>query len=157
MKVRVVDDLSKLVSVFRLCRLYLVSRRGTLARLTRSPSKQGRQQRQTCLSRHAATYPDSYLGRNFSLEDASLQWVTGISYVLTENEWLVVSVVMDLHSLKITRWSFRSRMDSTITTRALAMADHQRKGTAGVLVHSDRELRASVMYFKSRLWAIRLC
>ena len=92
---------------------------------------------QTRLSLDAATYPDSYLGCNFRAEDASLQWVTGISYGLTENEWLVVSVVTDLVSRKFVRWSFRSRMDSHITTRALDMTDHQRKGTAGVLVHSD--------------------
>ena len=92
---------------------------------------------QTRLSLDAATYPDSNLGRNSSSEDARLQWVTGISYGLTENGWLIVSVVMDLISRKFGLWSFRSRKDSHITTRALAMADHQRRGTAGVLVHSD--------------------
>ena len=106
---------------------------------------------QTCLSLHTATYPDSYLGCNFCSEDASLQEVTGISYGLTENGWLVVSIITDLHSRKTARCSFRSKMDSHTTTRALAKADHQRKGTAGVVVHSDPGARYTRDVFQRRL------
>ena len=72
---------------------------------------------QTRLSRHAARYPDKHLGGNFRSDDTSLKWVNGISYEFTQAGWLVLSVITDLYSRKIARWSFRSRMDSHITTR----------------------------------------
>lgn len=64
---------------------------------------------------------------------------------------MVVSVVMDLYSQKIVGWSFRSRMDSHIKTRALVMAVPQRKGSSGVLVHRGRGLQVTRDVFQKQL------
>jgi transposase InsO family protein len=94
--------------------------------------------RQTPLDTHAASYAENPLTRNFKAEAANLKWETDITYIPTEQRWLYVSVVMDLTSRRIVGWSFQSKLEASIATKALAMAINQRKTTPGLLVHSDR-------------------
>ena len=97
-----------------------------------------RTHRQTPQDTHAASYAENPLTRNFKAEAANLKWVTDITYIPTEQRWLYVSVVMDLTSRRIVGWSFQSKLEASIATKALAMAINQRKTTPGLLVHSDR-------------------
>ena len=103
------------------------------------------------LDTHAASYPENLLARNFKADAASLKWVTDITYVPTEQGWLDVSVVTDLTSRGILGWSFHSKLEASIATKALAIAIKQRKTTPGLLVDSNKETQFTSDTFQKHL------
>lgn len=65
-------------------------------------------------------------------------WVADITYIGTDEGWLYLASVMDLHSRKIVGWSMRDHMRSELVTTALDMALDSRETEAGLIHHSDR-------------------
>lgn len=74
-------------------------------------------------------------------------WCTDITYVETEEGWLYLAGVLDLHSRKIVGWSMEDHMETSLPLAALNMAIKQRRPGAGLLHHSDRGVQyASIDY-----------
>jgi putative transposase len=65
-------------------------------------------------------------------------WCTDITYVETEEGWLYVAGVLDLHSRKIVGWAMEDHLETSLPLAALNMAFTQRRPRAGLLHHSDR-------------------
>jgi transposase InsO family protein len=58
---------------------------------------------------------------------------------------------MDLYSRRIVGWSFDSKLEASIATKALAMAINQCKSTPGLVVHSDRGTQFTSDAFQKKL------
>lgn len=58
---------------------------------------------------------------------------------------------MDLTSREIFGWSFHSKLEASIATKALAMAINQIKTTTGLLVHSNKGTQFTSDPFQKQL------
>lgn len=67
------------------------------------------------------------------LEDAG-----DISYVWTQEGWLYLAVILDLHSRRVIGWAVSNRMKRDLAIRALNMAIALRRPPKGCIHHTDR-------------------
>ncbi|MBD1578092.1 DDE-type integrase/transposase/recombinase, partial [Vibrio sp. S11_S32] len=65
-------------------------------------------------------------------------WAGDVTYLRTNQGWMYLAVVMDLHSRRIIGWALSDRMTVGLVERALQMAITLRKPQRGLLFHSDR-------------------
>lgn len=61
-----------------------------------------------------------------------------ISYVWTQEGWLYLAVIHDLHSRRVIGWAVNNRMKRDLAIRALKMAVAQRQPPRGCIFHRDR-------------------
>src|SRR6056300_1546532 len=66
------------------------------------------------------------------------KWAGDISYVWTQEGWLYLAVILDLHSRRVIGWAVSDRMKKDLAIRALDMAVRLRNPPEGCLFHSDR-------------------
>jgi putative transposase len=92
----------------------------------------------TTKSEHDYPIAPNILNRQFHADDANRVWLTDITYIATDEGWLYLAAVMDLHSRRIVGWAFSRRIDRQLTRDALAMALGRRRPEPGLLHHSDR-------------------
>lgn len=89
-------------------------------------------------STHAKPVYDNVLNRDFSTIAINQKWCGDISYVHTQQGWLYLAVVIDLHSRAVIGWAMAKRMKTALVCDALMMALIQQGFPKGVIVHSDR-------------------
>jgi putative transposase len=89
-------------------------------------------------SEHEYPLAPNLLARQFQADDRNRVWLTDITYIATDEGWLYLAAVMDLHSRRVVGWAFSSRIDRQLTQDALAMALGRRRPEPGLLHHSDR-------------------
>ncbi|MET4000095.1 putative transposase [Marinobacterium sp. MBR-109] len=80
----------------------------------------------------------NHLERDFSAAEPNTKWVTDITEIATQEGKLYLCVVVDLFSKLIVGWSMHHRQDRHMVVRAVKMAVWQRRGSASVILHSDR-------------------
>jgi transposase InsO family protein len=81
---------------------------------------------------------DNVLNRDFCAAKPNTKWVCDITYLWTQEGWLYLAAVLDLHSRRVIGWSIADHMREELTMNALLMALSRRKPGATVLHHSDR-------------------
>lgn len=89
-------------------------------------------------SEHTKLIYDNILNRDFTTTNINQKWCGDISYVRTEEGWMYLAVIIDLHSRAVIGWSMESRMTKDLVCNALIMALFKRKFPSGVIIHSDR-------------------
>ena len=90
-------------------------------------------------SRHTLPVAPNLLDRQFSQTTAPHQvWVADITYVPTDEGWLYLAAIKDLHSCEIVGWAMDSRMTQALVADALRAAYWRNKPKPGLLHHSDR-------------------
>ena len=82
---------------------------------------------------------ENKLNRQFDVAALNQVYVGDITYILTQEGWLYLAVVIDLFSRKVVGWSMNTRMKATLVCDALRMTVWQRQPKAGLIVHSDRK------------------
>lgn len=92
----------------------------------------------TTNSEHDCPIAPNILARHFQAGARDRVWLTDITYIATDEGWLYLAVVLDLHSRRIVGWAFRNRIDRQLTQDALTMALGRRRPEPGLLHHSDR-------------------
>ena len=60
------------------------------------------------------------------------------SYVWTQEGWLYLAVILDLHSRRVIGWAVSSRIKRDLAIRALNMAIALRRPSKGCIHHTDR-------------------
>jgi putative transposase len=83
----------------------------------------GRLMRQNCISvvrtlKHKVTTDSNHkfniapnlLDRNFTSDELSQKWAGDISYIWTQEGWLYLAVILDLHSRRVIGWVVSNRM-----------------------------------------------
>jgi transposase InsO family protein len=61
-----------------------------------------------------------------------------VTYIPTDQGWLYLAIVMDLHARKIVGWSMADHQKSSLVEAALDMAIRHHRPAPGVIHHSDR-------------------
>jgi transposase InsO family protein len=86
---------------------------------------------------HMSTAPN-LLGRQFALAKPNQVWVTDITYIRTNEGWLYLAVMIDLHSRLVVGWQMDTRMEQQLVCDALQAALLVRGTPKGVMIHSDQ-------------------
>lgn len=89
-------------------------------------------------SKHALPVADNVLNRAFSPSAPNQVWATDITYLWTQEGWVYLAVVIDLHARRVVGWSMDRRMHKALVIRALLMAINLRTPPRGLIHHSDR-------------------
>ena len=89
-------------------------------------------------SNHAKPVAPDLIEQDFTATAPNQKWSSDITYVWTDQGWLYLAVVMDLHSRAIVGWSMNRRMTQQLVCDALTMALFRRHFPKGTIIHSDR-------------------
>lgn len=125
----------------------------TVAKVMRSEGLRGKVKRKyvpcTTDSAHAQPIAPNVLDRQFNADKPNRKWAGDITYIPTDEGWLYLAGVIDLHSRRIVGWSMADHMQTDLVADALSMALARRQPAAGLLHHSDRGVQyASDAYQK---------
>ena len=95
--------------------------------------------RVTTDSKHNLPIAPNLLDRRFAETSAPNQvWVADITYIPTDEGWLYLAALKDLHTCEIVGWAMDSRMTQTLVADALRSAYWSKKPQPGLLHHPDR-------------------
>jgi len=114
----------------------------TVAKVMQAQGLRGKVKRafvpRTTDSAHAQPIAPNVLDRRFAADGPNRKWAGDITYIPTDEGWLYLAGVIDLHSRRIVGWSMADHMQTDLVTDALRMALARRRPAAGLLHHSDR-------------------
>jgi transposase InsO family protein len=89
-------------------------------------------------SAHLQPIASNVLDRQFTADAPNRKWAGDITYIPTDEGWLYLAGVIDLHSRRIVGWSMAEHMETDLVADALRMALAGRRPGPGLLHHSDR-------------------
>jgi transposase InsO family protein len=89
-------------------------------------------------SKHNLPIAANLLDRHFQPERPNAVWSSDITYIPTDEGWLYLAGVMDLHSRQVVGWSMTDHMQTPLVSDALRMAWFRRHPEPGLILHSDR-------------------
>lgn len=89
-------------------------------------------------SNHSFNVAPNLLERDFSADRPNQKWAGDISYVWTQEGWLYLAVILDLHSRRVVGWAVSNRMKRDLAIRALKMAVALRQPPRSCIHHTDR-------------------
>lgn len=116
--------------------------RNTVAKVMRAQGLRGKVKRKfvprTTDSAHAQPIAPNVLARQFTAAAPNRKWAGDITYIPTDEGWLYLAGVIDLHSRRIVGWSMADHMETDLVADALRMALARRQPASGLLHHSDR-------------------
>ena len=78
-------------------------------------------------------------------------WAGDITFIPVREGWLYLAVVMDLCSRRIIGWALADHLRADLVVAALRMALASRRGTRGVIFHSDRGSQYGSRLFRGLL------
>lgn len=100
--------------------------------------KRNKKFKATTDSNHSFNIAPNLLNREFSAERPNQKWAGDISYIWTQEGWLYLAVILDLHSRRVIGWAVSNRMKRDLAIRALNMAIALRRPSKGCIHHTDR-------------------
>lgn len=120
--------------------------RNTVAKIMREDQLQSKMRRRfrPCAtdSDHAYATAPNRLDQQFEVAGPNRVWAGDITYVATEEGWLYLAVVLDLHSRRVIGWAMADHLKASLAIDALTMAIDQRQASGDdlstLLHHSDR-------------------
>jgi putative transposase len=89
-------------------------------------------------SRHDLPIAPNLLDRSFVAAAPNQIWLADMTYIETDEGWLYLAAVMDMHSRRIVGWAMRDHLRTELPLAALRMAIQTRRPPAGLVHHSDR-------------------
>jgi len=89
-------------------------------------------------SKHQLEISPNLLKRDFFADFPDEKYVSDITYIWTDEDWLYWATVIDLFSRKIVGWSMDKTMKASLVNDALRMAIWNRKPKRDLLWHTDR-------------------
>jgi putative transposase len=135
--------------------------RNRVARLMRTCDLKARRRKKyriTTDSDHSFPVADNLLERDFFCSSPNQVWASDITYIWTQEGWLYLAAVIDLHSRMAVGWSMNERLDRNLVLDALSMAVGRRKPKSGLIHHSDRGSQyASIEYQRALAKQGMLC
>lgn len=81
---------------------------------------------------------DNILNRNFKASKPDEKWVSDITYIDVDGEWMHLAVILDLFSRQIIGWAVDETMTTELILDAFNMAVARRNVKPGLILHSDR-------------------
>lgn len=111
---------------------------GRLMRENGIKVKRNRKFKATTDSSHSFNIAPNLLNRDFMAPHPNRKWAGDISYIWTQEGWLYLAVILDLHSRRVIGWTVSNRMKRDLAIRALKMAIALRRPPKGCIHHTDR-------------------
>jgi transposase InsO family protein len=99
---------------------------------------QRRRRVKTTDSKHSFPVAPNLLKGRAAPQACDEVWVSDITYIGTEEGWLYLAVVMDLHSRRIVGYAMQKNLKASLAITALDMALKGRSPAPGLIHHSDR-------------------
>ena len=100
--------------------------------------KQRRKFTATTDSTHHLPVADNRLGQKFAPCRPNETWVTDITYVPTDEGWLYLAGIKDLHTCEMVGYAMGPRMTTDLVSHALVKAVGAKRPSPGLIHHSDR-------------------
>jgi putative transposase len=94
---------------------------------------------------------EDLLKRNFRAAEKDKVWVADITYVATEEGFLYLAFILDVHSRRIVGWAMEPHLRTELVVDALRMAVWRRKPAPGLVHHSDQGVQYTALSFSERL------
>ena len=110
-------------------------------RLMRENGLQGRRKRRskrTTDSRHGGPIAPNLLARKFRVSEPNRVWVPDVTAIATDEGWLYLAPMLDLHSRRVLAWAASEHNDTALALEVLRSAIRARRPPPGLLHHSDR-------------------
>lgn len=104
-------------------------------------------------SGHRLPLAPNVLQRDFAASAPNRKWLADITYVPTDEGWLYLALVLDLHARKIVGWAMDEMMPQELTLRALDAALGWRDPDSTLVHHSDRGSQYAAGDYRKRLAA----
>ena len=111
---------------------------GRLMRQNSITVKRKKKFKATTDSNHRFNITPNLLNRDFRADRPNRKWTGDISYIRTQEGWLYLAVILDLHSRRVIGWAVSNRMKRDLAIRALNMAIALRRPPKGCIHHTDR-------------------
>lgn len=89
-------------------------------------------------SKHAHPVQENILNREFHAPKPNQKWASDITYIPTQEGWLYLAAVLDLHSRKVIGLAMEDHMKTSLCTKALKSAFTFRQPPKALIHHSDR-------------------
>ena len=105
----------------------------------------------TTVPDEVADRPFDLVDRNFTADRPNQLWVADLTYVATWAGFVYVAFVIDVFSRMIVGWRVSRSLRSDLALDALEQALHARRGTAGLVHHSDRGVQYVSIRYTERL------
>lgn len=83
-------------------------------------AKAARKYKATTHSNHSLPVAPNLLEQDFTAVAANRKWVSGITYIATDEGWLYLAVVLDLYSRLVVGWAMSERMTAKPDLRCAA-------------------------------------
>lgn len=96
-------------------------------------------------------YPN--LARHMVVSGINQLWVSDITYVRLQREFIYLAVILDVYSRRVVGWSISRQLDSGFAVAALESALKQRRPAMGLIHHSDRGVQYASNDYVERLEA----
>jgi transposase InsO family protein len=114
--------------------------------------QKGRYRVQTTDSNHDQPIAPNRLAKAPKPTAPNQIWVGDITYIQTQEGWLYLAGVLDLHSRKLVGWAMSERIDTALTLSALHMGLLHREPPPKLLFHSDRGVQYASADYRAALW-----
>jgi putative transposase len=98
-----------------------------------------------------ATPAEDLVKRDFAATQMDRIWVADITYVATQEGFLYLTFILDVHSRRIVGWAMEDHLRTEIVVDALQMAVWRRKPAPGLVHHSDQGVQYTALSFSERL------
>lgn len=118
--------------------------RKRVARLMRTEGlcvRRRRRKRRTTDSSKTRRIAPNLLSRDFSAERANQVWVGDVTYVPVPGGFVYLAVLLDLFSRRVVGWKMSEAIDTDLVLGAMEMAVKNRRPSAGLIHHTDRDCR----------------
>jgi putative transposase len=102
-------------------------------------------------SNHPHPIAANLVDRDFSPSRKNQTWTADITSIPTDEGWLYLAAVEDLHSRKIVGWSMSDRIDGRLVVDALDMAIRRELPGEGLVAHSDRGAQYASEHYQTLL------
>ena len=128
--------------------------RKRVARLMRGAGLEGcmRGQRRGTTRRGKRSAPaEDLVKRNFAATRMDRVWVADITYVATQEGFLYLAFILDVHSRRVVGWAMENHLRTELVVEALRMAVWRRKPAPGLIHHSGQGVQYTALSFGERL------
>jgi putative transposase len=78
------------------------------------------------------------LERNFTVEAPNRAWVSDITYISTDEDWLCLAGLKDLFNGELVGYAMSERMTKNLVMQALFRSVSAKHPAKGLILHSDR-------------------
>jgi transposase InsO family protein len=108
-------------------------------------------------SAHRLPVAPDLVQRRFTPSEPNRLWSGDITYIATDEGWLYLAVVLELHSRQIVGWSLQPHMQTSLVKDALLMACFRRRPAPGLIFHSDRgsQYCSGEFQYTLKAWGLR--